>query len=730
MKKLFLSLAVATFVFASCTKETKVSTPVGDSDAIGFDISTGKTRVSDSELSTLQNDVSGFGVYAQNKSGALITDRPYIYVDGEWKWAGSDADWQKWPQGSGAYPIDFYAFYPISATGGLATTGLSHEYVVDGNPSKQVDLLAARLQGVATRPATGEVALNFEHILSKLKFNFVIGAAMSVEIKSITLKGLGSTRNFNYAADDKMAWDGTAPTAVIDYPILSQKANPTTLTGDGVAAQPFAGDGAPLMLIPQNLSSIKWDPTSGAPSAANSYIEIVYRAYQTNGGANYIGFTNATAYPDYGTTGSEVTGPLYAKAGFPLADSLKMGIAYNYTIYLGTNNTTGGYLIEDNFVDQNGVATDLPYLDPTTGADKQPGQPLVTAGGVSFVVDEAAWESADVPSVAIEKHNYVFGAKGETKTFYVKVKQFSDTPQLSYSGTTGWYTATYANGALSIQVNANSSESTGNAESTITITADDGKNSASDAITISQLPMVRGVLAPPGVIGYIAGTNELTYKGSKEYTDTAIGEYAKQFGGLSTETVYVAYFKFGSLVAISSDPNDTDGSLEPVDIITGPQEWSGLEALKASPTWDGIPIQGKEHTLVDGDPVYSDPANGLGDPCAYYFNLKTPTGSPYNGETAYATGNMTWKAANALGTNTPVGYLSGRDGETGMFYPAAGYRNNSTGTVIYQGTYGYYWSSTAKDGSNGYNLRFANGSVSPSTNLNYAYGFAVRCIRP
>jgi uncharacterized protein (TIGR02145 family) len=65
-----------------------------------------------------------------------------------------------------------------------------------------------------------------------------------------------------------------------------------------------------------------------------------------------------------------------------------------------------------------------------------------------------------------------------------------------------------------------------------------------------------------------------------------------------------------------------------------------------------------------------------------------------------------------------------------LFFPAAGYRSYSNGQVLNQGSSGFYWSSTALNGSNGYNLRFYSSGVYPSNYNGYAYGFAVRCVRP
>ncbi len=65
-----------------------------------------------------------------------------------------------------------------------------------------------------------------------------------------------------------------------------------------------------------------------------------------------------------------------------------------------------------------------------------------------------------------------------------------------------------------------------------------------------------------------------------------------------------------------------------------------------------------------------------------------------------------------------------------LFLPAAGYRYYFTGSVYNQGSYGYYWSSTAYSGTLGHSLYFNDAYVGPVNYGSYAYGFAIRCVIP
>lgn len=63
------------------------------------------------------------------------------------------------------------------------------------------------------------------------------------------------------------------------------------------------------------------------------------------------------------------------------------------------------------------------------------------------------------------------------------------------------------------------------------------------------------------------------------------------------------------------------------------------------------------------------------------------------------------------------------------WFPAAGCRYSSGGSMSLVGSDGYYWSSSPYGGNNGYNLGFYSGSVNPSGYNLRAYGFSVRCVQ-
>jgi hypothetical protein len=341
------------------------------------------------------------------------------------------------------------------------------------------------------------------------------------------------------------------------------------------------------------------------------------------------------------------------------------------------------------------------------------------------------------PAITVSPTSYTFGSEsGNSNKFPVATTYFDYTPTVTLSeGASTWLSAWLSGVSVgwNLVVNTTAANTATTARTaTITLTAD----TATATVTISQdgyvAPAPDGsaaTLAPPGVIGYIKGTNILTLRGSKEYSsNTAIANYAKTIDsrGLESETVYIANFKFYSLVAISSDATDTWSSpyFDAEDIVAAPNEWKGsLQGARdyIGSDWTKVPSP-------TTSTVSSDLANGFGDPCTYYFGSgwKTPIGNPYNG---YAESDLTWKAAGVLDTGIPGGVLSGKSGESGIFFPATGSRSVSTGALGNVGSYGAYWSGTPGSATGGYDLLFDGGSILPSDNTNRSSGCAVRCVR-
>jgi hypothetical protein len=189
-----------------------------------------------------------------------------------------------------------------------------------------------------------------------------------------------------------MVWKAVASPALLDYPYLT-KAGITTIEGDGENAQAITGTSGSLMLLPQDFTESAWVPVPANDDepTTQSYIEVVYRMKETATDKDVVGFTNAENYPGYVATGSEVTGSLFVKVGYPLDSVWAMGTSYTYTIYLGTPDASGGNLTDPDFVGEDGTDTNLPVKDPTTGDIITPEDPIVKDGPIGFEVSVTPW---------------------------------------------------------------------------------------------------------------------------------------------------------------------------------------------------------------------------------------------------------------------------------------------------------------------------------------------------
>lgn len=387
-QKLFWGLAAVALIFSSCSNNEEIlNNEKGNPGSIGFEVSTGKTRAVTSNLATLQASSTGFGVYATNGASALefIKNEGYLYQGNLWKWAVTDQDW---PLTSAGYPINFYAYFPKNGLSLNST--LKSTYTIDADPANQVDYLAARQAGIASRPASGKVSFDFKHILSKIDFKVVTGAAVSVEVQSIAVKNVGNSGEFDFSS---MTWSQAPGTFLQSHSYMRAPASQANMFVGKTTATDVTGSSGSLMLMPQNLTGRAWTPTA-APTSSDSYIEVVYRVKETAApGKDLVGFSDATKHPDYAASSMnpKPAGPLFVKVGFTLPTNWQMGKAFTYTIYLGTPNTSGGNLVTDKFIDVDGNETDLPVKYPDTGTPINVPSPIVDNKPIGFIVSVTDW---------------------------------------------------------------------------------------------------------------------------------------------------------------------------------------------------------------------------------------------------------------------------------------------------------------------------------------------------
>jgi hypothetical protein len=437
--KTVLSAVLIPLLLTGCIDEFHTETVPSSPDYIGFSSTT--TRAAIAGLDALKNDGNGFKVFATAGStpAGWYVDDSYSRIDGtnNYCYNNSTGKWNfnqavKWPSVSADYPLKFYAIHPASPAGltishnftpsGL--TGFTASYTIQ-NAGNQADLLAAASLA-ASKPSSGNLPLVFNHILSKIDFGIIAGKHTEPYIQAIQIVNAGDTRTFDFIAGDWASSPAVSGKATYYY--NGAPAGNSVITAfrpgikDEVTANPVhAGVHAGhLMLMPQTASS--WTP--GSAFTTGAYISVIYRmetgvGSNGTGTPNEAGFADATAHPDYAALGGGVTGPLFVKVAFPLAQgnfTWNKGYGYTYNISLGTPNSCNGYILDDTYYDRTGAKTNLP-LTEISREGKKVGDKLQNGIiQVALKIDE--WNdrdgTVDIGSIRVTPSSLLLGSAAQT----------------------------------------------------------------------------------------------------------------------------------------------------------------------------------------------------------------------------------------------------------------------------------------------------------------------------
>ncbi len=290
------------------------------------------------------------------------------------------------------------------------------------------------------------------------------------------------------------------------------------------------------------------------------------------------------------------------------------------------------------------------------------------------------------------------------------------------------------------------------------------------------------ILAPPGILGYTL-KGELTLRGSRGYKHTPVatgadGVSTTEFGPIHDEQVFIAYFKWGSAIAISAatHPGESNPNafIPDEDIVWVPKGYKGINTSEEDArehAWNTVTswadIRSNSGSGSNGWPV--NETEGLGDPCKFIEDHENPGTYPYrlpnggNGQNStvngwhngyagtsvntgviYSNPHLNWvMAAENTGVTSPKLVYDGlgindwgipmpegmRVRNWDMFLPMSG-RRTATGDIEYQNSDGYFWSSTPNGAITGFGLRICNnnygGLITDPTNSNL--GFAYPCL--
>jgi uncharacterized protein (TIGR02145 family) len=132
--------------------------------------------------------------------------------------------------------------------------------------------------------------------------------------------------------------------------------------------------------------------------------------------------------------------------------------------------------------------------------------------------------------------------------------------------------------------------------------------------------------------------------------------------------------------------------------------------------------------------ITEDDSKGWGDPCKQIpgGEWRMPTRQEYiafvgqDGVSNDGFGYYNWAGNSGTASSPGIGAFP-MGTAAGASLPATGYRSTN-GSMYLQGSNGYYWSSTALDGSNAYDLYFSSSFGNASGTNTYTNATAIRCV--
>ncbi len=350
-----------------------------DSNAINFMAQA--TRALSSDLATLEGDEDGFTVYGLMAESSEWYDgldgNSYAYDSTSqlWGWLSDEAP--SWPVPFSA--MNFYAYHPTSADGleiwVSAPSTITSEIEVQPSILDQIDYLAAASGDIVSKPLTGILPLNFEHIMSKISFSMVQTEGVLTVIRQLGIENIIDKGSYDYVGEQWMELSNANLGSFDDY-----------VGGEWIFAKygvedkvdPLRADEHCLMLIPQKGGTSQsqtpvWDGSitldeDDELEPEGAYISIRYRTESDS--EDLIGYAfresceNDSQWPRrsyyysvYNKDSGSYNGPLFVKAAFMLTPSQlewSAGSEYDYTLYM---NETGGRHLSEYYYDVDGTNT-------------------------------------------------------------------------------------------------------------------------------------------------------------------------------------------------------------------------------------------------------------------------------------------------------------------------------------------------------------------------------------
>jgi hypothetical protein len=361
-----------------------------------------------------------------------------------------------------------------------------------------------------------------------------------------------------------------------------------------------------------------------------------------------------------------------------------MGKSYVYTIYLGTPNATGGYLVDSNFIFDNIHNTYLPVIHPDTEEPINVGDPIVDlTQPIDVIMKETAWIESKVNATQ-------------------DVADGGDADILYYDSTDGLSIGRWGDGEVTL--NNMMFTQFGSVIGFTNVGVWDNRYSIEFNPTSTYSYAYNSIpnygTSPTAWAGTVAASPSVSSSAYHNGTNVKAGR------GDICKLVGLTDYEASQMSIEQLDDYDSGWRLatarENVSFVGGALDYGTWQDWKAGDSW-------------------------------FSYSNATPDGTNVKWQYYYdSTGVRTTTGGNSASPATgrfPVVSDNYDNGAFSKILPAAGKRID-IGAEFDHGVGGLYWSSTALSSSDGYCLEFGNTGVNACGNVKYACGYAVRCVRP
>ena len=334
MKKYLFLLPLAALALAACSSEELVETGAQASDNNALQIRTAMGNVTrgtvwnDGNFTEFHLSTSGGGFVAAKDESEVAAgtpaqiDRDVTKQSGSWVIGGLTAEQSYWWP-SKKTQATFEAYAPTSAAPNDPYTASNANNLADLQ-----DIVVAFNSGVASDFLTG-VPLYFRHITSQIVVKADNNATdkVKIEVKAIRLNNINSQSQYSMPTSSTVESmpSGYTPWSTPNMPInyVANLASPMTLTR---ASADITGSN-PILLIPQQLTTMQTTNTGGTYTATGQYISVLVKI-------TTVAEPTTLVYPKNNDGDEE-----YAWAAVDVNTNWEPGKKYIYTLHF----TEGGY---------------------------------------------------------------------------------------------------------------------------------------------------------------------------------------------------------------------------------------------------------------------------------------------------------------------------------------------------------------------------------------------------